>query len=255
MKKQPKLTLVGAGPGDPDLISIKGMKALTKADAVLYDALTHPDLLAYAPETAPKVFVGKRAGQHSLKQDDINLLILEHALEYGHVVRLKGGDPFVFGRGQEEIQFVEAFDIETEVIPGISSSIGVPGLQKIPVTRRHDSESFWVLTGTTKDLDLSNDLKLAAQSSATVIVLMGMGKLALIMETYRTSGKEEVPVAIIQNGSLPSEKVVLGTVSTIEKLAEEGELGAPAVIVLGEVVRYHPNFNHALVAEKYLKHP
>lgn len=253
MRPTPKLTLVGAGPGDPDLISIKGMKALTKADAVLYDALTHPDLLNYAPKNAPKVFVGKRSGQHSFKQDEINKLIVEYALNYGHVVRLKGGDPFVFGRGQEEIEYVEAFDIPTEVVPGISSSIGVPGLQKIPVTRREDSESFWVITGTTKDLELSKDLALAAQSSATVIVLMGTKKLPLIAETYRNAGRNEMPVAIIQNGSLENEKVVLGTVDTIEKLAADSQVGAPAIIVLGEVAKHHPNFNHAFVETNYLR--
>lgn len=253
MKNNPKLTLVGAGPGDPELISIKGMKALTKADAVLYDALTHPDLLNYAPKNAPRVFVGKRAGQHALKQDEINLLILEYALNRGHVVRLKGGDPFVFGRGQEEIAYVEAFGIPTEVVPGISSAIGVPGLQKIPVTRRHDSESFWVITGTTKDLELSKDLELAAKSSATVIVLMGTRKLGLIVETYRNAGRSEMPVAIIQNGSLPNEKVVIGTIETIEQLSKQHEIGAPAIIALGEVVKYHPDFSHALVEQKYLK--
>jgi len=240
MKNNPKLTLVGAGPGDPDLISVKGTKALANADAVLYDALTHPDLLNYAPKDAPKVFVGKRAGQHSFTQDEINKLIVEYALNYGHVVRLKGGDPFVFGRGQEEIEYVEAFNIPTEVVPGISSCIGVPGLQKIPVTRREDSESFWVITGTTKDCELSKDLALAAQSSATVIVLMGTKKLALIVETYRNGGRKDMPVAIIQNGSLENEKVVLGTIDTIEKLAIESGIGAPAIIVLGEVVKYHP---------------
>ncbi len=253
MSNNPKLTLVGAGPGDPDLISIKGAKALATADAVLYDALTHPDLLKYAPENAPKVFVGKRAGQHSFKQEEINQMIVDYALNYGHVVRLKGGDPFVFGRGQEEIEHVEAFDIPTEVIPGISSSVGVPGLQKIPVTRRNDSESFWVITGTTQTRELSRDLALAAQSTATVIVLMGTRKLAQIMETYRNLNRGELPVAIIQNGSLPNEKMVLGTVDTIEKIAAENNIGAPAIIVLGEVVKHHPEFNHAFVEANYLK--
>jgi len=253
MKNNPKLTLVGAGPGDPDLISIKGAKALATADAVLYDALTHPDLLNYAPKNAPKVFVGKRVGQHSFKQEEINQMIVDHALNYGHVVRLKGGDPFVFGRGQEEIEHVEAFNIPTEVIPGISSSVGVPGLQKIPVTRRDDSESFWVITGTTKTRELSRDLALAAQSTATVIVLMGTRKLGQIMETYRNLNRGELPVAIIQNGSLSNEKVVLGTVDTIEQVAAENNIGAPAIVVLGEVVKHHPEFNHAFVQTNYLQ--
>jgi len=253
MKKEPKLTLVGAGPGDPELISIKGAKALAQADVVLYDALTHPDLLNYAPKNAQKIFVGKRAGQHSFSQEEINSLIVEHALNFGHVVRLKGGDPFVFGRGQEEIEYAENFNIATSVIPGISSCIGVPGLNNIPVTRRHESESFWVITGTTKDGRLSKDLAIAAQTTATIVILMGMRKLNRIAAVFKEIGKEETPIAIIQNGSLPEEKVVTGTINTIEKLVVESEVGAPAIIVIGEVVRHHPNFDHAFVEAEYLK--
>lgn len=241
-----KLTLVGAGPGDPDLITIRGAKALALADAVLYDALVHPDLLAIAPADAVKVFVGKRAGQHSLVQDDINQLIVDHALKYGHVVRLKGGDPFVFARGQEEIAFTEAQGIPTEVVPGISSAIGVMGLQKIPVTRRGVSESFYVVTGTTQTEQLSSDLALAAQTSATVVVLMGMKQLPKITAIYHNLGKSDLPVAVIQNGSLPSEQIAIGTVSTIEQLVTEKQMAAPSIIVLGEVVRYHARFEEVV---------
>jgi len=242
LKPFPKLTLIGAGPGDPDLITVRGAKALAQADAVLYDALVHPDLLNLAPEKAVKLFVGKRAGQHSFKQDDINQLILDHALRYGHVVRLKGGDPFVFARGQEEIAFVEAHGIPTEVVPGISSAIGVMGLQKIPVTRRGVSESFYVVTGTTQTEQLSADLALAAQTSATVVVLMGMRQLPKITGIYRALGKDDMPVAVIQNGSLPNEQIAIGIVSTIEQLVAEKQMTAPSIIVLGEVVRYHRGF-------------
>ena len=156
--KKPYLTLVGAGPGDPELFTLKGVKALSTADVVLYDALVNKDLLDYAPAKAQKVFVGKRAGKHSLKQEEINELIVEYAFNYGHVVRLKGGDPFVFGRGHEEIAYAAAFGIDSSVVPGISSSIAVPEMQKIPVTARGYSESFWVVTGTTKEGELSKDI-------------------------------------------------------------------------------------------------
>lgn len=242
LRKKPKLTLVGAGPGDPELISIKGAWALAEADAVLYDALVHPDLLKCVPKHAQVVFVGKRGGKKYKTQEEINSLIVEYALNFGNVVRLKGGDPFVFGRGSEEIEHAEAFGIETEVIPGISSSIGVPGLQKIPVSRRESSESFWVITGTTKEGKLSKDIELAAQSTATIVILMGMKKLTLITDIFKGLGKNDTPIAIIENGSLPNEKIALGTIDTIVETSEENRMAAPAVIVIGEVVKFHPEF-------------
>ncbi|MDQ3395072.1 MAG: uroporphyrinogen-III C-methyltransferase, partial [Bacteroidota bacterium] len=148
MKKQvyPKITLVGAGPGDPELFTLKGISTLKAADVVLYDALVNEDLLSYIPESALKIYVGKRAGNHSLTQDQINHLMVDMALSYGHVVRLKGGDPFVFGRGHEEISFAKSFNIPTAVVPGISSAVAVAELQQIPLTKRGVSDSFWVLT-------------------------------------------------------------------------------------------------------------
>jgi uroporphyrin-III C-methyltransferase len=241
-KIHPKLTLVGAGPGDPDLISVKGVAALGKADVVLYDALVNTELLKYAPVHVPKIFVGKRKGRHEYSQEQINALIADFSFTYGNVVRLKGGDPFVFGRGLEEIEYAEVFNIETEIIPGISSSIGVPGLQGIPVTHRGASESFWVITGTTSSGKLSHDVKLAAQTNATVVILMGVSKLGEIAEIYKKANKHEVPVAIIQNGSLPNENIALGTVNTINDSAREEKIGSPAVIVIGEVVRHHKQF-------------
>lgn len=253
MKNEPKLTLVGAGPGDPELITMKGLKALGTANVVLYDALSHPDLLDHTPAKALRVFVGKRAGRHSIKQEEIDRLIVNYALQYGHVVRLKGGDPFVFGRGQEEIAHAQAFGIATEVIPGITSAVGVPALQGIPVTRREDSESFWVITGTTRERQLSSDIELAARSTATVVVLMGMGKLQRILDIYEREGRDDLPVAIIQNGSLPNEQVAIGTVNTIAEEVTRKGMGAPAIIVLGEVVKRHADFNHAFIQKTYLR--
>ena len=182
------------------------MKALASADVVLYDALVNPELLNYAPVDAPKLFVGKRKGQHEFKQEQINKLIVDYAFSHGHVVRLKGGDPFVFGRGQEELQSARDNNIETEYIPGISSSIGVPGLQGIPVTSRGYGESFWVITGTTQSGKLSEDVRAAAQTNATVVILMGLGKLQQIVEVFQSFNKQDTPIAIIQNGSLSTEK-------------------------------------------------
>ena len=234
---QPTVTLVGAGPGDPDLLTIKGAKALAEANVVLYDALANEEILSYAPKKAIKIFVGKRKGCHEYTQDQINQLIVDNALTYGHVVRLKGGDPFIFGRGGEEIDFVESFGIPTFVVPGISSSIAVPAYQGISLTKRGVSESFWVITGTTSDRKLSNDVALAAQSSATVVILMGMSKLSQIIELFQNESKGETPVAIIQNGTTIQEKIGVGTINTIQQVVVENNLSSPAIIVIGEVVK------------------
>ena len=153
-----------------------------------------------------KKFVGKRYGCHALSQEEINILIVEYAFSHGHVVRLKGGDPFVFGRAQEEIEAARQAGIEVEVIPGISSAIAVPAMQMIPLTCRGINESFWVTTGTTRSGDISSDIKLAAQSSATVIILMAMSKLEAIMDIFKEYGKQDTPVAIIQDGTTAEEK-------------------------------------------------
>ena len=238
---KPKLTLVGAGPGDPELISMKGIKALKSADVVLYDALVHPDLLDYCRPETLKVFVGKRAGMHSYQQQKINEMIVDHALNRGHVVRLKGGDPFIFGRGKEEIEYAEAYGIETAVVPGISS-INLPGYYGLPLTRRGINESFWVITAVTSNGELSNDLKLATQTSATVVVLMGLKKLDHIVEVFEKANKVELPVAVISKGSWPGGKVLLGKVKDIQEKVLEMKPAAPALIVLGESVRRQPEF-------------
>lgn len=239
---QAKLTLVGAGPGDAELITLKGIKALQKADVVLYDALANHSLLEYVPENAIVLNVGKRKGQHSYAQFEINQMIVEYALKFGHVVRLKGGDPFVFGRGYEELEYARAFGIETEVVPGVSSSVGVAGVNQIPITHRDIARSFWVVTGHTSDGLLPNDLKLAAQSSATVVILMGMSKLAEIVEIFSENGKKETPIAIIQNGTTTRQKSLFGQVQSIEAHVEATGISNPAVIIIGEVVSLHPDY-------------
>jgi uroporphyrin-III C-methyltransferase len=242
--KEPKLTLVGAGPGDPELITLKGIRALEKADIVLYDALVSEQILKLIPVGTPALSVGKRAGLHSYSQEEINELAVEFAFLYGHVVRLKGGDPFVFGRGSEEIEFAARQGVTTAVIPGITSAVAVPAAFNIPVTARGVSESFWVVTGTTMAGTISNDVALAARSTATVVILMGLNKLEEIMNIFQSHSKSETPVAVIQNGTLENQRSVVGTVATIVERTRAEGMGAPAIIVVGEVV------GQALLLEK-----
>ncbi len=238
----PKLTLVGAGPGDPDLITVKAIKAMQSANVILYDALVNEELLHYATQ-AEIVFVGKRFGCHAYTQDQINELIVSMAKRYGHVVRLKGGDSFVFGRGSEEIEYAQRFHIETAVVPGISSALGVPASNGISLTQRKIAESFWVITGTTSDHKLSNDIVLASQSSATVVILMGMHKLDQIIAIYQKLRNDDLPIAIIQNGTKKEEQKIIGTLSNIKKMVEEHNISSPAIIVIGEVVRKAPQLS------------
>ncbi len=235
MNTQPKLTLVGAGPGDPELITLKGVNALRNAQVILYDALVNTTLLDYAPK-ALKIYVGKRANKHTFTQDVIHQMIVQYAYKYGHVVRLKGGDSFVFGRGSEEVNYAKLFGIKTEVIPGISSAFSVPASIGIPATERGVSEGVWVITGTTTKRDISKDIHLAAQSNSTIVILMGIKNLSNIVKAFKNEGKINLPIAIIQNGTLPQQREVIGTISNIEQQANEANIGAPAIIIIGEVV-------------------
>jgi len=248
---KPHVTLVGAGPGDPDLISVKGLRAIQQANVLLYDALVHPTLLEHAPPKARKLYVGKRAGKHHLRQEEINERIVHYALSEGHVVRLKGGDPFVFGRGQEEIRYAESFNIATTVIPGISSATSLPGLQGIPLTHRSLSQGFWVLTATNAAYEVARDIELAVQSSATLVILMGMRKLAHIADSLLALGKAQIPIAIIQNGSLPDERIATGFAYNICQVAEKAQMGTPAIIVIGDVVRFSKTFRKESIEKQH----
>lgn len=233
----PKLTVIGAGPGDVDLITLKAIKDIKSADVILYDALINEELLEYASPNTERIFVGKRKGCYAYQQEQINELIVVKAKEKGHVVRLKGGDPFIFGRGAEEIDYVRPFGLETYVVPGISSASAVPAYQGIPLTKRGVSESFWVVTATTKNHQLSTDIALAAKSTATVVILMGMHKLDEIVEVFSEENKQDTAIAIIQNGTMENEKVGIGTISNIQQIVEEKQLSSPAIIIIGEVVK------------------
>ncbi len=243
--KTPKLTLVGGGPGDPKLITLKAIEALESADVVLFDALVNNELLHYAPH-AQKVFVGKRRGWSRYSQDEINRLNVKLAHKCGSVVRLKGGDPMVFGRAQTEIDYAEKHGLIVDVIPGISSYSGIAAYNKVPITERGISSGFWVLTATNSQGQLTKDIDYAAQSSSNVLILMGTRKLPQIVSRFLEHHPVDYPVALVQNGTLPTEKTVVGQLKNIERLVEQEGVRNPAVIIIGEAARHvRPGYYHA----------
>lgn len=240
--KNPKVILVGAGPGDVELITVKGLNAIKNADVVLYDSLVNKELLKHVSSNVECVYVGKRFNKHKYTQDTINKMLVDYALRFGTVVRLKGGDSYVFGRGAEEVDFVESQGITTEVIPGISSALSVPSNQGIPLTKRSINESFFVITGTTSKGSISKDIALGAQSTATLVVLMGLRNFALIMEEVKKYRHKFTPFAIIQNGTLPNEKIMLDTINNYKNIIDVIDYSSPGIIVIGDVVAEHPSF-------------
>lgn len=240
--KEPKVTLVGAGPGSSDLITVRGLKAIQQADVILYDALIDCKLLEEAPASALKVYAGKRSGQHSSQQEEINIKIVEHAFSHGHVVRLKGGDPFVFGRASEEIDYIESFGIPVTVVPGVSSAIAVPSGQGIPLTKRNAASSFWVITATMKNGEFSKDLEIAAKSSATLVILMGVRKLVEIAGLVKNYRSGLTPIALIQNGTMDHEKCITGTLNNANHIYASSTISDPGIIVIGDVVAEHHSF-------------
>ncbi len=235
--KVPKLTLVGAGYGDPDLITLKAIKALRNADVVLYDALANEELLDYCHPLCEKIYVGKKGHQSGISQDSINFLIVEKAYEKGHVVRLKGGDPFVFGRGREEIDYAEKRGIMCNYIPGISSVFSL-GQFNIPLTSRDSSDGFWVMTGHKSDGRFSDDLELAVKSNTTLVFLMAMSKLENIRHAFIKENKSEIPFCIIQNAGSNNQKLISGKIKDIISLVKKNQMTNPAIIMVGETARY-----------------
>lgn len=230
----PELYVMGAGPGDPELITVKGYKILQRANVVLYDNLASKELLSITRPDCEKIYVGKQPYGEYTPQEEILELIKEKALAKGLVVRLKGGDPFIFGRGYEEVLFARDHGIKTYFIPGITS-MQASGFLDIPLTHRAVSESVWMVTGTKKDGRLSADLNLAMQSNATVVIYMGMKKLAQIAQAYIDAGNGEMPAAIIQHASLPNQKSVRGIIRDLPRLAEDAHLTHPSIIIIGYV--------------------
>jgi uroporphyrin-III C-methyltransferase len=228
--------LVGAGPGDPRLITVLGLACLRRADVVVYDRLVSPALVAEARADAERIFVGKSPGDHSCRQEDINGLLVRHALAGKVVVRLKGGDPFVFGRGSEEALACAEASVPWEVVPGVTSSVAVPARAGIPVTHRESAGGFAVVTGHCAEGDRQDWESLARVD--TLVILMGLSRLSEIAARLLLFGRPaDTPVAIIEKGTLPDERVLTGTLGSIARDAAEAGLRSPVTIVVGEVVR------------------
>ncbi|MDZ4769273.1 MAG: uroporphyrinogen-III C-methyltransferase [Chloroflexota bacterium] len=235
-----KVYLVGAGPGDPDLMTVKGMALVRTADVIIHDRLIPPGILGAARPDAVIFDVGKVPYQRRFEQEDINALIVSQALAGKMVVRLKGGDSFVFGRGGEEGLACRAVDVPFEVVPGVSSAIAAPAMAGIPVTHRHVTASFTVFSAhedPTKAVD-QVDYEAMAQSGGTLVALMAVRHMLAAADRLIAAGMSaDTPVALIENGTLPNQRVIEGTLGTIAALAAAADVQPPAVLVIGEVVR------------------
>jgi len=234
-----KVFLVGAGPGDAELITLKGLRSLRKADVVVYDRLIGPELLDEVPSQAERVFVGKASGRHTIKQEEINALLIKHARQGRVVVRLKGGDPFVFGRGGEEALALAQAGIPFEIVPGISSAIAVPAYAGIPVTQRGLASSVTIVTGHEQAGCGSYDVNWEALATVggTLVILMGVETLPKITQRLLNAGLHpDTPAAVIQQGTVPQQRVVTDTLVSIAERARTAKIGSPAVTVIGGVV-------------------
>ncbi len=229
--------LVGAGPGDPDLLTLKAHRLLQRADVVVYDRLVSPEVLAAARRDAERIFVGKRRGHHAVPQEEINAQLVALARAGKSVVRLKGGDPLVFGRGGEEIEALVEAGIAVEVVPGITAALGCAASAGIPLTHRDHAQACVFVTGHTKDTETALDWPMLARPRQTVVIYMGIEGLPVIARQLVEHGMPAAtPVALIENGTTDRERRVVGTLATIERQAMRAQLSGPTLCILGEVI-------------------
>ena len=237
-----KVYLVGSGPGDPELLTLKARRLIDSAEVIIYDQLPGKVILYSMPKSAEKIDVGKYAGSHTMSQTEINEVLVQKAKEGKMVVRLKGGDPYVFGRGGEEAEVLVAEGIEFEVVPGITSAIAVPAYAGIPVTHRESTSMVTFITGhedPTKH-ESGLDWEALAKFGGTIVILMGVKMLGRNAEELIKHGKDpNTPVAVIENGTRSDQRVTVGTLANISDLAKERNVKAPAITVVGEVVNLH----------------
>jgi uroporphyrin-III C-methyltransferase len=233
------VALIGAGPGAADLLTIRALRHIQRADVILHDSLSSPDALDFACSDATLIDVGKRAGAHSASQDKICSLLARHAQRGSYVVRLKGGDPFVFGRGAEELLYLTERGIACELVPGVSSCIAAPAAAHIPVTHRQLSHSFSVVTarGAGDDQTLQEHWLALAKAGGTIIWLMGLARLEAIVAALRDAGRDEdTPVAVIEAAWTPQQRVVEGPIRQIITLVAQARLKSPATVIAGDVI-------------------
>ncbi len=233
-----KVYLVGAGPGDPDLITLKGLRAIQAADVILYDRLISKDLLAYASRSTELIYCGKLPNYHTLKQETINKFLIKHAKKGKIVTRLKGGDPFIFGRGGEEAEALATHNIRYEVVPGITSGIAAPAYAGIPITHRDYSGSVAIVTGHRRSPEAEEiSWKNIAKGIDTIVIYMGVKNLPYICEQLVIHGRnEQTPVALIHWGTTKEQQTVIGTLDTIVEIVRSHKAANPAIIVVGDVV-------------------
>ena len=239
-----KVWLVGAGPGDVGLMTLKGREAIEQADVVVYDALVADSVLGLIPDTARRVFAGKRAGNHFLRQEETNRVLLEEALAGNRVVRLKGGDPFLFGRGGEELELLVAHGVPFEIVPGITSAFAVPAYCGIPVTHRDYCSSVHVITGHRRGgATLDIDFEALARTGGTLIFLMGVAALPEICAGLTAAGMDpDTPAAVLEKGATAAQRTILATVATLAGVCERADVGTPAIIVVGRVCELAQRF-------------
>jgi uroporphyrin-III C-methyltransferase/precorrin-2 dehydrogenase/sirohydrochlorin ferrochelatase len=233
-----KVMLVGGGPGDPDLLTLKALRALRNADVVLYDHLVAPGIVELARAAAERIYVGKEADNHALGQDKINALMVRFAREGKRVVRLKGGDPFIFGRGGEEIETLAEQGIAFEIVPGVTAASGAAAYAGIPLTHRDYAQSCHFVTGHLKDGSAGLDWEALARPRQTVVVYMGVHGLAQICEGLVAHGlSADTPAALVEKATLPDQRVIEGTLATLPGAAAKQRAKPPALLIVGEVVR------------------
>lgn len=232
-----KVFLVGAGPGDPDLLTLKAMDAIASADLIAIDALVSDEIASLIPHSIEVVHTGKRAGAHTMPQEEINALLVSEAKKGKRVVRLKGGDPFIFGRGAEEAEELTAAGIPVEIVPGISSAIAGPAYAGIPVTHRRYSTSLTIVTAHESEASTGIAWSTLADRNGTVVFMMGLGNLPMIARKLREHGMPaDTPIAVISKATTPKQRAVDGTLADIVQRVAEAALETPAVIVVGDVV-------------------
>ncbi len=236
--------LVGAGPGDPDLLTFKAARLLQSADVVLYDRLVSPAILEMARRDAERIYVGKRRSQHSLPQTQINELLVQLAGQGKRVVRLKGGDPFVFGRGGEEIELLAQHDIPFQVVPGVTAANGAACYAGIPLTHRDHAQSVRFLAGYLKGNSVEHDWSMLQSTNETLVFYMGLMGLPVICEQLVAHGRSgDTPVAMIERGTQPEQRVLVGTLDTMVEIVRRAQPGGPTLIIVGDVVRLHENLS------------
>jgi uroporphyrin-III C-methyltransferase/precorrin-2 dehydrogenase/sirohydrochlorin ferrochelatase len=238
--------LIGAGPGDADLLTFRALRLMQKADVVIYDRLVSKDVLNLVRRDAERIYVGKEKANHCVPQDQINDLLIKSAKAGKRVVRLKGGDPYIFGRGGEEIQQLVAAGISYQVVPGITSAAGASTYCGIPLTHRDYAQSVILATGHLKDNTVNLNWKALAQKNSTLVIYMGLSSLSIMStQLIRHGLSKNTPVAVIQNATLPDQKVVTGTLQTIQTEVHRAKIESPAIIIIGDVVKLHQELNQA----------